>query len=111
MKCWVCGEKYDKDDRIFTTTNELLVSNNNDRSDNYYYKYATGIKTGFTTPSGNCLMASSEKDNFSFISVVLKDGQTKEGLSARYIDTKNLKNPKTNLNTSAKSVRWIWKLC
>lgn len=82
--------KYEKDDRIFTTTNELIVSNSNNRSDNYYYKYATGIKTGFTTPAGNCLMASCEKDNFSFISVVLKDGLTKEGLSARYIDTKNL---------------------
>lgn len=82
--------KYSNTDRIFTTTNELLVSNNNNRSDNYYYKYATGIKTGFTTPAGNCLMASCEKDGFSFISVVLGDGQTKEGLSARYIDTKNL---------------------
>lgn len=82
--------KYEKEDRIYTTTNELLVSNNNDRDDNYYYKYAIGIKTGFTTPAGNCLMAACEKDNFSFISVVLKDGQTKEGLSARYIDTKNL---------------------
>ena len=82
--------KYSNTDRIFTTTNELLVSNSNDRSDNYYYKYATGIKTGFTTPAGNCLMASCEKDDFSFISVVLGDGQTKEGLSARYIDTKNL---------------------
>ena len=82
--------KYSNDDRIYTTTNELLVSNNNDRSDNYYYKYATGIKTGFTTPAGNCLMASSNKNDFSFISVVLKCGQTKEGLSARYIDTKNL---------------------
>lgn len=82
--------KYAKDDRIYTTTNELIVSNSNDRDDNYYYKYATGIKTGFTTPAGNCLMASCDKDDFSLISVVLKDGQTKEGLSARYIDTKNL---------------------
>lgn len=82
--------KYEKDDRIYTTTNELLVSNNNDRDDNYYYKYAIGIKTGFTTPAGNCLMAACDKDDFSFISVVLKDGQTREGLSARYIDTKKL---------------------
>ena len=82
--------KYPKDDRIYTTTNELIVNNSNDRPDNYFYKYAIGIKTGFTTPAGNCLMAASEKDSFNLISVVLKDGQTKEGLSARYIDTKNL---------------------
>ena len=82
--------KYPKDDRIFTTTNELLVSNSNNRSDNYYYKYATGIKTGFTTPAAYCLMASSEKEGLNFISVVLGAGQTIDGLSARYIDTKNL---------------------
>ena len=79
--------KYDKDDRYFTTTNYLLVTNNNSRTDNYYYKYATGIKTGFTTPAGNCLVASSKKDNFELISVVLGGGQTKDGLSQRYLDT------------------------
>lgn len=82
--------KHENNDRLFTTTNELLISNNNNRSDNYYYKYATGMKTGFTTPAGNCLMASCTKDGFSFISVVLHDGLTRDGLNARYIDTKNL---------------------
>lgn len=82
--------KYPNDDRIFTTTNELLVMNNNNRSDNYYFKYATGIKTGFTTPAGHCLMASSEKEGFNLISVVLGGNQTKDGLSARYVDTKKL---------------------
>lgn len=33
--------KYEKDDRLFTNSNALLLFNNNQRSDNYYYKYAT----------------------------------------------------------------------
>lgn len=82
--------KYDKDDRYFTTTNYLLVKNNNSRTDNYYYKYATGIKTGFTTPAGNCLVASAKKDNFELLSVVLGGGQTDDGLSQRYLDTISL---------------------
>lgn len=82
--------KYDREDRFFRTTNSLLIVSNNDRPDNYYYKYATGIKTGFTTPAGNCLIASANKNGLELITVVLGSGQTKEGLSERYIDTKNL---------------------
>ena len=82
--------KYDKSDRVFGTTNELLIVNNNERKDNYYYKYATGIKTGFTTPAGYCLVASSEKNGLEYIAVLLNAGQTEDGLSARYIDAKTL---------------------
>lgn len=82
--------KYDRDDRFFTTTNSLLIVNNNNRADNYYYKYANGIKTGFTTPAGNCLIASANKGNLELITVILGSGQTDDGLSQRYIDTKTL---------------------
>lgn len=83
-------DKYKNNDRLFTTTNSLLIVNNNNRADNYYYKYATGIKTGFTTPAGNCLIASANKDGLELLTVVLGAGDTKSGLSARYIDTINL---------------------
>lgn len=82
--------KYDRDDRFFTTTNDLLIVNNNSRIDNYYYKYAIGIKTGFTTPAGNCLIAAANKGDLELITVVLGGGQTNEGLSERYLDTKAL---------------------
>lgn len=72
--------KYDKEDRFFVTTNALL------RGD-YYYKYATGIKTGFTTPAKNCLIASASKNNLELITVVLGAGQTEDGSSQRYLDT------------------------
>ena len=82
--------KYDREDRLFTTTNSLLIVNNNSRADNYYYKYATGIKTGFTTPAGNCLIASANKGDLELITVILDGGETNTGLSHRYLDTKAL---------------------
>lgn len=83
-------DKYPNDDRISQTTNELIKINNSERPDNYYYKYATGIKTGFTTEAKNCLVASSCRDNLEFISVILSAGTLENGLSARYLDTINL---------------------
>lgn len=50
----------------------------------------TGVKTGFTTPAGNCLIASADKDGLKFLTVVLGAGQTETGLSQRYLDTINL---------------------
>lgn len=82
--------KYESEDRLFTTTNSLLIVNNNDRADNYYYKYATGIKTGFTTPAKNCLIASANKGDLELLTVVLGAGQSDQGLSERYVDTINL---------------------
>lgn len=84
--------KYEREDRFFTTTNSLLIVNNNDRADNYYYKYAIGIKTGFTTPAGNCLIAASDKDGFELLTVVLGSTQTSQGLSQRYLDTISMFN-------------------
>lgn len=83
-------DKYPNDDRISQTTNELIKINNSERPDNYYYKYATGIKTGFTTEAKNCLVASSCRDNLEFISVILSAGTLENGLSARYLDTIHL---------------------
>ena len=82
--------KYEKEDRLFTTTNALLMVNNNTRADNYYYKYATGLKTGFTTPAKNCLIASANKGNLELLTVILGADQNEEGLSNRYLDTINL---------------------
>lgn len=79
--------KYDKEDRIFSTTNELLKFNS---STSYYYQYATGAKTGYTDPAGHCIVATATKDNISLIAVVLNDGFTDENISQRPIDCKTL---------------------
>lgn len=76
-------DKYEQE-RTFDTTNRLLVQGE------YYYPYAIGIKTGFTTPAGNCLVSASSKDGMEWICVVLGAVQTDDGLSQRYSDTINL---------------------
>ena len=55
--------------RYFTNTNDLINT-----SSSYYYKYAIGIKTGYTKEAGNCLISASSKDNFETICVVLNTG-------------------------------------
>lgn len=82
--------KYPNTDRTFQTTNEIIKLNNNNRADNYYYKYAIGVKTGYTREAGNCLVSAAVRDNLSFISVVLNGGTTDNNLSERYLDTIHL---------------------
>lgn len=58
--------KYDKENRIFNATNGLITKN-----DEYYYKDATGLKTGYTDKSGYCIVATASKDNITLLEVVL----------------------------------------
>ena len=60
--------------RSFKNTNNLI-----DTSSSYYYKYAIGIKTGYTKEAGNCLISASKKDNFETIAVVLNTGTIQGG--------------------------------
>lgn len=38
----------------------------------YYYPYAIGVKTGYTTPAGRCLITTAEKDGTAYLCVLLK---------------------------------------
>jgi D-alanyl-D-alanine carboxypeptidase len=53
---------------VVKNTNKLLQSD-----DNYYYKYATGIKTGSTPAAGDCLISSATKGDMNLICLVFKD--------------------------------------
>ncbi len=53
-------------ERIIRTTNFMKVKNTQ-----YYYPYATGLKTGYTYDSGRCFAGSAEKDGKSFICIFL----------------------------------------
>lgn len=77
---------YPKNDRIIKNTNYLIMPNYS----SYYYEYCTGIKTGTTTPAGECLVASSSYNDIDLISVVLDGGTNSKGLSERFYDTKKL---------------------
>lgn len=78
------------DERVFNTTNELLIYDNREVSSNYYYKYAIAGKTGYTTQAKNCLVSVSDKDDLELICVVLSVGLYPNNLSAKFIDTKTL---------------------
>lgn len=84
--------KYPTNDRVFGTTNELIKKDTSDKVDNYYYEYATGAKTGYTNAAKNCIVATAKKDDIEYIVVILGAQTTENGLSARYLDCKNLFN-------------------
>ena len=74
-------DKYEE--RYFKNTNDLL-----NPSSNYYYEYAIGGKTGYTSQAKRCLIATSAKDNLELITVVL--GAQSTTPDTRYLDTINL---------------------
>ena len=77
-------------ERVFTNSNDLLVVDTRDVSSNYYYPYAIAGKTGYTAEAKNCLVSVAKKDDLELICVVLGGLRTDEGLSARFVDTKQL---------------------
>lgn len=83
---------YPEANRFFHNTNIMLYPNDSPDASNYYYKYATGIKTGYTDAAGDCIVASAKKDDYEYIVVILGGDKTEDGLSQRYLDCKNLFN-------------------
>lgn len=86
---------YPAESRTYMNTNNLIIPDFRDKSDNYYYEYATGIKTGYTTPAKNCLVSSAEKNGIEYICVVLGAGTPYIGgevVSYRYVDSISLFN-------------------
>ena len=84
--------KFATNDRYFANTNDLIHKSDENRLDNYYYEYCTGIKTGYTSKAGSCIVASSKKDDKEYIVVVLGGEDTDNGLSGRNLDCITLFN-------------------
>jgi D-alanyl-D-alanine carboxypeptidase (penicillin-binding protein 5/6) len=78
------------EERVFNTTNELLLKDTRNVASNYYYPYAIAGKTGYTSQAKNCLVSVANKDGFELISVVLGEGLYANGLSAKFIESKSL---------------------
>lgn len=76
-------EAYPNKDRTFNNTNLLLSAGS------YYLPCCTGIKTGHTNEAGECLVASSTKDDLNLISVVL-GGRILGNINERFSDSKKL---------------------
>lgn len=80
-------------ERVIYNSNKLLHQfNPKTNTENiYYYEFATGIKTGYTTVAKNCLVASAKKDDTEFILVILGSSENENDYSSqRYSDAKNL---------------------
>lgn len=54
-------------ERKLTTTNKLIIQSQNN---SLYDRRVTGVKTGFTTPAGRCLIATAEEDTLRLLSIV-----------------------------------------
>ena len=67
MKEYTTADTNMSDAHFYTTTNFLIDLN---RGGSSYYKYATGGKTGFTTPAGRCLISTAQKGDTQYLSLV-----------------------------------------
>lgn len=76
-------EKYTEERRL-SNSNKLLQENSS-----YYYKYATGIKTGYTNPAKLCLVSSAEKNGLELICVAL-GAESLDNKDMRFVDSKTL---------------------
>lgn len=71
--------------RTYTNTNDLIIP-----SSSFYLKDCIGIKTGFTSEAGNCLISCCSKNNLEFICVVLGGQSTSNIENSRFLDSINL---------------------
>ncbi len=88
--------------RTFTTTNFLLLNNGQKCTDEryknqpYYYKYARGLKTGYTDPAGRCLVSTASKNGYNYMCIIMN--------SPAY----NSKNEKIRLEFGATKALYEW---
>lgn len=78
-----------------TSSSRYVLTNNwlRDSATNYYYRYATGAKTGMTEEAGRCLAATATKDKKNYICILMGSPVTdQDGKDVRYefTDAKNL---------------------
>jgi D-alanyl-D-alanine carboxypeptidase (penicillin-binding protein 5/6) len=64
------------EERTLTTTNYLLPGSTHPE---YAYEGTLGVKTGFTTPAGYCLVSEASRDGRTLLAVVLGAKATKSG--------------------------------
>lgn len=66
--------------RVLINTDKLILKGNN-----YFYKYAVGIKTGHTDEAGYCLVSAASFENREVIAVVMGDGENKVFVDSRLL--------------------------
>jgi D-alanyl-D-alanine carboxypeptidase (penicillin-binding protein 5/6) len=56
--------------RQLSNTNGL-INENSPIYPGYYYEYAAGVKTGYTSDAGYCLISTASKDGINLMAVVM----------------------------------------
>ena len=74
------------DARTLTNGNHLISRL---RRGDYYYKYATGIKTGYTSQAKSCLAASAEKNGIQLLALVF-GANTEDGQAMSFVDCRGM---------------------
>jgi len=71
-------------ERILSTTNFLI-----DPSTNYFYTYASGVKTGFTDEAGRCVVSTASYNGYNYLCIIM--GCNGEGgRRNEFVDSRNL---------------------
>lgn len=81
--------------RAFNNTNHLIMPSTDTVPNKYYYPYAIGIKTGYTSAAQNCLVSAANKNDTEYICVVLgatAGFENGASVSYRYTDSIELFN-------------------
>lgn len=79
----VSKESYYINNQRFYTTNHLLL-----KSSKTHYEGVTGLKTGYTTPAGYCMIATAEKNDRKLIVSLLNSPSIQIGENSRESDLK-----------------------
>lgn len=64
-------------ERSFVTTNMLMLNDGQKSSSEkyknqlYYYKYARGVKTGYTDAAGRCLISTAGKNGYNYLCILM----------------------------------------
>lgn len=78
--------KYTKGDKYFLNGNKLIRETHEAGSKGYYYPYAIGIKTGYTTKANHTFIGGAAKDGMELISVIM-NSNIADGDSLMYSDS------------------------
>ena len=84
-----------KNEKSRTVASTVYLQDPNSPVQEYYYKYAGGVKTGYTDEAGRCLVSTAEKGGTSYICVLMKSPvYNSAGVKVRqeFTDTKKLYN-------------------
>ena len=77
-----------------TVATTVFLQDPNCPVQDYYYRYADGVKTGYTDEAGRCLISTATKNGISYICVLLKCPVRENGVMVRreFTDSKKLYN-------------------